>query len=83
MNSHMHKWILDFGASFHVTSHKHWFENLHESDHGHVITCDNIVYKVVGVGDITVKFENGFVHILNGVRYIPQMGRNLIFVGEL
>ena len=45
--------------------------------------CDNVAYKMAGVGDITIKFENGFVHTLNRVKYILQMDRNLISVGEL
>lgn len=38
-NSHMHEWILDSGASFHVTSENDLYENLHESNVGHVVLC--------------------------------------------
>lgn len=55
--SHVHEWILDSGASFHVTSQKRWFENLHESEGGHAIMCNNITYKVIEIRDITIKLD--------------------------
>lgn len=49
MNLHMHEWIFDSGASFYVTLNKLWFNNWHESDHGHVIAQGGVVYKITGV----------------------------------
>ena len=62
-----------------MTSHKDWFENLHESNDGHVVLCDNSAYSVVGMSDITLKFDTGFVYTLKDVRYIPELSRNLNF----
>ncbi|KAL2512601.1 Uncharacterized protein Adt_18201 [Abeliophyllum distichum] len=83
MNSHIHECILDSCASFHVTSNKFWFDHLHESDHGHVVAWGGVAYRITGVGNVTVKFDSGFVHTLRKVRYVLHMGRNLISVGEL
>lgn len=38
---------------------------------------------VTSMGRVTVRFDNGFVHTLKKVRYIPHMERNLILMGEL
>lgn len=83
MKSHVHEWILDSGASIHVSSHKTWFENLQESESGHAILCNNDAYKIVGIGDITLKFDTGYVLKLHGVIYNPEMARDLISVGAL
>ncbi|KAL2525883.1 Uncharacterized protein Adt_10937 [Abeliophyllum distichum] len=83
INSHMDEWILDLGASFRITSNKHWFDHLHESNHGNVVAWGGVAYNITGIGDMTVRFDNGFVHTLKGVRYIPHMGRSLISAGEL
>ncbi|KAL2531942.1 CCHC-type domain-containing protein [Abeliophyllum distichum] len=83
MNSHIHEWILDSGASFYVTSNKFWFDHLYESDHGNVVVWGEVAYRITGVGNVTVKFDSGFVHTLREVRYVPHMGRNLISIGEL
>ncbi|KAL2491142.1 CCHC-type domain-containing protein [Abeliophyllum distichum] len=60
-----------------------WFKNLHESNYGHVVLCDNSAYTVAGIGDVTLKFDTGFVYTLNDVRFIPELSRNLISVGQL
>ncbi|KAL2526103.1 Uncharacterized protein Adt_11157 [Abeliophyllum distichum] len=83
INSHIHEWILDSGSSFHVTSNKFWFDHLHESDHEHVVAEGRVTYRIIGVGNVIVKFDSGFVHTLKEVRYVPYMGRNLISIGEL
>lgn len=36
-----------------------------------------------GVGNVTLKFENGFVYTLERVRYVPMLSRNLISMGGL
>jgi len=56
---------------------------LHESEGGHAIVCSNIAYKVIGIGDISIKLNTGYALKLKDIRYIPKMSRNLILVGEL
>lgn len=56
---------------------------MHESNHRHVVAWDGVAYKNTCVGNMTARFDGGFVRTLNKVRYVPQMGKNLIFVGEL
>ncbi|KAL2471304.1 Retrovirus-related Pol polyprotein from transposon TNT 1-94 [Abeliophyllum distichum] len=73
----MDEWILDSGASFHITSNKHWFDHLHESNHGNVVAWGGVAYNITGIGDVTVRFDSGFMHTLKGVRqktvpYTPQ-----------
>lgn len=48
-----------------------------------MLEYDNSTYTVVGIGDITLKFDTDFVYILKNVRYIPKLSRNLISVGRL
>ena len=56
---------------------------MYESEDGHAVVCSNITYKVIEVRDISVKLDTGYVLKLKEVRYIPEMVRNLISVGEL
>jgi len=39
--------------------------------------------KVVGEGTIKIKTHDGIVRTLTGVRYVPQLKRNLISLGTL
>lgn len=43
----------------------------------------NITCEIDGIRDITLKFENGFIYILERVRYMPNLNRNLISKGDL
>ena len=44
---------------------------------------DGEALDVVGMGDIWILLPNGFVWLLEKVRHIPDLKRNLIFVGQL
>lgn len=39
--------------------------------------------KVRGVGTVRIKNEDGSMFLLTGVRYIPEMDRNLLSVGTM
>ncbi|KAL6334618.1 hypothetical protein AAG906_019470 [Vitis piasezkii] len=39
--------------------------------------------NVVGLGDVRISLPNGYVWLLEKVRHIPDLMRNLIFVGQL
>ena len=43
--------------------------------------ADGSVLDVVGMGNVGILLPNGFVWLLEKVRHIPELRRNLIFVG--
>ena len=45
-------WIVDSGASFHVTSRADYFSSYVHGDFGHVRMENDGVSKIVGMGDI-------------------------------
>ena len=45
--------------------------------------ADGVTLDVVGIGDVWILLSNGFVWLLEKVRHIPDLKRNLIFVGQL
>lgn len=56
-------WIMDFGCSFHICSHKAWFEGLIEAD-GFVLLGNNQVCAIKGIGNICFKVYDGSVALL-------------------
>ena len=44
---------------------------------------DGVTLDVVGIGDVWILLPNGFVWLLEKVRHISDLKRNLIFVGQL
>ena len=45
--------------------------------------ADGLALDVVGMGDVLILLPNGSVWLLEKVRHIPDLRRNLISVGQL
>ena len=75
-------WIMDSGCSFHMCPNLSWFDDIKETS-GSVILGNNQICYVKGIGTVRLKVEGGCTVILNGVRYIPEVKRNLISLGSL
>ena len=76
------EWILDSGCSFHISSHKEWFEQL-EPARGSVLLGNNQVCTIHGIGNIRMKLHDESIRVLGEVRFIPEVKRNLISLGML
>lgn len=82
-NKYVREWILDSGCTFHITHERSWVQDFKKVGGGEVVMGNNIACKVEGLGNVTLKFENGYMYTLERVRYVPELKRNLISMGEL
>lgn len=71
------EWVLDSGASFHITPNKEVLFDLKEASGGRVL-MGNKFSEIEGVGKIRIKGSDGSIVILTDVKFMPTMGRNLI-----
>lgn len=76
-------WILDSASLFHVTPRKEWFSSYKSGECGFVYLGDDTSYPAVGVGEVKIKLEDGGEHVLQGVKHVPGLKRNLISLGTL
>ncbi|WVY96494.1 hypothetical protein V8G54_028645 [Vigna mungo] len=76
-------WIVDTGASFHVTPHEGFFSSYQKGDFGTVKMGNHVTSKIVGIGEVTLTTENRNKLVLKEVRHVPEMRLNLISVGKL
>ena len=74
---------MDSGASFHTTPHREIIQNYVAGDFGKMYLANGSALDVVGMGDIWILLPNGSVWLLEKVRHIPELRRNLISVGQL
>lgn len=44
---------------------------------------NNVACRVKGIGNVTLRFENEYNFILERVRYVPDLNRNLSSMGNL
>ena len=83
VDSPLDDWVLDSGVSFHNTPHQEIIQNYAAGDFGKVYLADGLVLDVVGLGNVRISLPNGSVWLLEKVRHIPNLRRNLISVGQL
>ena len=74
---------MDLGVSFHTTPHREIIQNYVVGNFGKVYLADGSALDVVGMGDVRILLSNGSVWLLEKVRHIPELRRNLISVGQL
>lgn len=80
---HETSWIVDSGASHHVTSRKEFFTSYTSGDFGTLKMGNNGLSKVVGFGNVCLLTNNGATLLLKDVRHAPDVRLNLISVGKL
>jgi len=83
LESDVDSWVMDSGASFHVTHCIEMMENLRLGSFGKVRLADNETLKITGMGDIVLNTSPGCTWTLKDVRLIPDLKRMLISVGQL
>jgi len=75
--------IMDSGCSFHMTPNKLWFEKFIELQGGSMLLGNNKPCKIQGIGSIKLKLHDGSEKIIQDVRFVPNLNRNLISLGKL
>jgi hypothetical protein len=76
-------WLVDSGASFHMTSHKEWFCEYERYDRGNVFLGDDSTTWIIGRGKVKFNLIYGRIRTLPGVMHIPGLSRNLNYVSKM
>ena len=74
---------MDSGPSFHTTPHREIIQNYAAGDFGKVYLVDGSALDVMGMRDVRILLPNGSIWLLEKVRHIPDLRRNLISIGQL
>ena len=77
------EWILDSGCTFHMTPRKDWLINFKQIEGGKVLMGNDHSCNVTGSGSVRFKLWDGSHRILDNVRWVPKLRRNLISLGML
>jgi hypothetical protein len=76
-------WLIDSGASYHMTPHMEWFSKYEKYDGGDVFLGDDSTTKTMGRGRVKLFLKDGRIRTLIGVLHIPKLSRSLISVSKL
>ncbi|MFV0960748.1 hypothetical protein QML37_30800 [Klebsiella pneumoniae] len=71
-------WLLDSGASFHMTPHEHCISNLENTPTMFFSTADETSLKIKSIGDFESQSSNNRSFKIPNVRCIPKLNLSLI-----
>ena len=74
-------WIIDSGASFHVTPIKECFATFSAGKHGHIYLGNNHACSIEGIGNVHLSVDGKNELVLHNVRYVPGIKKSLLSVG--
>lgn len=71
-------WYLDSGAAYHFCRERSAFHTLDESQKGYMRVASKQQHRYHGVGTVLAVSDEGVPVLLHGVRYVPDLGYNLV-----
>ena len=74
-------WLLDSGASHHMSPHRNWFSSYETVNGNSVFMGNNASCQTVGIGNVKIKMYDGTIKTLSDVRHVPDLKKNLISLG--
>jgi hypothetical protein len=77
------RWVLDTGATNHMTGCGSAFSELDRNIRGTVKFRDGSMVQIEGMGTILFQCKNGEHHAFVGVYFIPKLTTNIVSVGQL
>jgi hypothetical protein len=76
-------WLVDYGASFHMTPHRKWLCEYERYDGGNVFLGDDPTTRIIGRGKVKLRLIDGRIRTLPSVVHIPGLARNLISIRKM
>ena len=76
-------WIIDSGASYHITPYREMFESYTGGDFSKVKMANHGMTEAVGIGDVVLVSDTGSKLILRDVRHVPDIPLNIISTSKL
>ena len=76
-------WIVDSGATWHMTPRRDWFHTYEPVSEGSVFMGNDHALDIAGVGTIKLKMHDGIIRTIEGVRHVKGLKKNLLSIGQL
>jgi hypothetical protein len=76
-------WLVDSGASFHMTPHREWFCEYERYDGGNVFLGVDSTNKIIGRGKVNLRLIDGRIRTLPSVLHIRGLAKNLISISKM
>jgi len=83
VSQNVENWLLDSGASHHMSPQRNWFTSYEAVNGSFVFMSNNVSYQTVGMGNIKIKMYDNTIRTLIDVRHVPELRNKLISLGVL
>ena len=77
------EWIMDLAYTYHMTPRKEFLFNFQEVNGGKVLMGNDQACSVTGIGLVMFQLWDGSFRVVEGVRLVPKLRRNLLSLGML
>ena len=76
-------WVVDSGASYHLTPNRKCFSSYKAGDHNVVKMGNEGTCRIVGIGDMCLTTSIGCKLLLKDVRHVPEVHLSLLSADQL
>ena len=76
-------WIVDSGATWHMTPQRDWFCSYEPISEGSVFMGNDHALEIAGIGTVKLKMYDGTIRTIQGVRHVKGLKKNLLSIGQL
>lgn len=81
--SNRYSWVIDSGASRHITGFKENLDSFIETCREEVTIGDDTSYPIMGIGNCLIQLKSGITLQLSDVLYVPSIKQNLVSISAL
>jgi hypothetical protein len=77
-------WYVDLGASNHMPYHGEWFKDVKNLETpSYVETGDDTTHPITHIENVPLVMQDGKIKYLFDVLHVPNITKNLVFVGQM
>ncbi|KAH9699234.1 Integrase catalytic domain-containing protein [Citrus sinensis] len=76
-------WLIDSGATWHMTSRRKWFHTYEPISGGSVYMGNDHALEIAGIGTIKIKMFDGTIRTIGEVRHVNGLKKNLLSLGQM
>ena len=76
-------WLLDSGATFHMTPNIEWFSNYSARTSAIVRLSNGQECTIARIREVTIQLPNGNTITLHQIRHVPVLKKSLVSIGML
>ncbi|KAH9681067.1 Integrase catalytic domain-containing protein [Citrus sinensis] len=76
-------WLIDSGATWHMTSRREWFHTYEPISGGSVYMGNDHALEIAGIGTIKIKMFDGTIRTIGEGRHVNGLKKNLLSLGQM